>query len=117
MKKYLVLTILAITLSIVSFARSTEINNRSANHSAKLSKKQRHKLIKDLHLTKEQKLAWKASKKDFKVRQEAIKGNNALTEIQKKDQLRALHRERLEKMRSMLSPEQIKTFQMKMQNR
>ena len=111
MKKTILILLCSVLLLSIGHAQTSAPNGSGKQRSGKLSKKQRHKLIKDLHLTAEQKATWKASKKDFKVKQQEIKGNSTLSDIQKKEELKTLRHERLEKMRGLLTPEQIKTFQ------
>ena len=114
MKKFIVMAVLSLMLAVTVNAQDNSMKNAS-HKSGKLTKKQRHKLVKDLHLTKAQKSTWKASKAEFKVKQQAIKNNAALTEIEKKEQLRSLHKERMENLKTLLTPEQLKIFQNDMQ--
>lgn len=110
-KKVFLTLFFLIIVVFYAHSQETTINNTTTVNSNKLSKKQRHKLIKELNLTREQKATWKVSKKEFKIKQESIKTNSGLTEKEKMEQLRILQRERMEKMRTILTPQQIKIFQ------
>ena len=114
MKKIILMALLSVMLAVTVNAQQGIRHMGGLHKMGHLSKKQRHKVIKDLHLTKDQKALWKSSKSDFKARQKAIKSNSTLTPDQKKTQLQELKRERMEKMRTILTPEQLKTFQTEM---
>ena len=64
------------------------------------------KKVKDLNLSKQQKKEIKKNKKSDKVKVAAIKNNAALTQQQKKNQLIQLHKEKHDKLESILTPEQ-----------
>ena len=64
------------------------------------------KKVKDPDLSKQQKKEIKKNKKSDKVKVAAIKNNAALTQQQKKNQLIQLHKEKHDKLESILTPEQ-----------
>ena len=63
-------------------------------------------MVKQLHLTKQQKKEMKAYKVSSKKKKEAIKNNSALTEQQKKEQLEQLKSDKHAKLEAVLTPEQ-----------
>ena len=79
-------------LSIVLLLFSFTIN---AEAQVKHNKKERKEMVKQLHLTKQQ-----------KQQSGAIKNNTALTEQQKKAHLTQLKNEKQEKLEAILTPEQ-----------
>lgn len=67
-------------------------------------KKAKKEMVKQLHLSKQQKKEMKAV--SLKKKKEAVKNNSALTEQQKKDQLAQLKNDKHAKMEAILTPEQ-----------
>lgn len=114
MKKIIVIVLVSVMLAITVNAQQYSRHIKGMQKMGHLNKKQRHKVIKDLHLTKEQKSMWRSSKADFKGKERSIKENGTLTSDQKKMQLQELKKERLEKMKTILTPDQLKTFQTEM---
>ncbi len=110
MKKLITILVLALFVGQASFAQVTGMCRHHGHHEGKMTKKERHKMVKDLHLTSAQKSQWKASKGEFKSRAQAIKSDASLTEDQKKEKLKELKMERMQKMKSILTPEQIEIF-------
>ena len=90
-------------LSIVIILFSFTIN---ADAQTKHNKKERKEMMKALNLTKEQKVQLKSFHKSTKQENEAIKNNSALSKEQKKEKTEQLHKERHEKLESILTPEQ-----------
>ena len=65
MKKIIVMALLSVMLAVTVNAQQGSRQMKGMQKMGHLTKKQRHKVIKDLHLTKEQKSMWKSSKADF----------------------------------------------------
>lgn len=115
MKKLITIFILALFAGQASFAQVTGTGRHHGHHAGKMTRKERHKMVKDLHLTSTQKSQWKASKGEFKSKMLAIKSDATLTEVQKKEKLRELKMERFQKIKSILTPEQMEIFKKDMQ--
>jgi Spy/CpxP family protein refolding chaperone len=100
MKKILAFTVLLFTLTSASQAQQASSPKKEA------SKEERKKVKDDLNLSSEQASQMKEINKDFKDKFFAIKGDNSLTEEQKKEKFKELNRERMRKTNSILTPEQ-----------
>lgn len=74
------------------------------------------KKMKDLDLTREQKIKLKEIIQANKSAKEAIENNKLLTEPEKKKQLRTLQKEQLQKIQAILTPEQREKFKASRQN-
>jgi outer membrane protein assembly factor BamD (BamD/ComL family) len=72
----------------------------------KKHKKAKKEMVKQLHLTKQQKMEMKAFKATAKKEREAIKSNSALTEEQKKEQLELLQKKKPARLEAILTSEQ-----------
>ncbi len=84
-------------------AMANETTNSENGQSKKETKRQ---MIRSLNLSKEQKQKFKEIHQANKEKKESISGNDQLTESQKKDQLKELHKEATMNMNSILSEEQ-----------
>ena len=80
-----------------------EITNNENGQSKKEDKRQ---MIRSLNLSKEQRQKFKEIRQENKEKKESISSNDQLTESQKKDQLKELHKEAAMNMNSLLSEEQ-----------
>ncbi|MEO5997515.1 MAG: hypothetical protein ABIN89_12320 [Chitinophagaceae bacterium] len=97
--------IFAITLFIAGFAFVSQAQQAPSTKTE--TKKEEHKKrVADLHLTKDQKAQLKDVNKEFKDKARAIKDNQSLSKQQKKEQFTTLHKERMDKMNTFLTPEQ-----------
>jgi hypothetical protein len=67
----------------------------------------RREMMRSLNLSKEQKQKFKEIHQANKAKKESIESNGQLTESQKKDQLKELHKEAAANMKDILSEEQI----------
>ena len=88
---------------------STEMGmpNETINSENEQSKKEtKRQMIRSLNLSKEQKQKFKEIHQANKEKKESISSNDQLTESQKKDQLKELHKEAAMNMNSLLSEEQ-----------
>ena len=90
-------------LSIVIILFAFTIN---AEAQTKHNKKERNEMMKSLNLSKQQKQQLKAFHKSGKSERETIKNNTALSQEQKKEKMEQLHKEKHDKMESILTPEQ-----------
>lgn len=78
----------------------------NAEAQTKHNKKERKEMMKSLNLSKQQKQQLKAFHKSTKSQREAIKNNTSLSEEQKKEKIEQLHKERHDKLESILTSEQ-----------
>jgi Spy/CpxP family protein refolding chaperone len=97
--------LIAFTLILVGFGFASQAQQDPSTKQE--SKKESKKKIKDeLNLTKEQSKELKTINKDFKDKAGSIKANQALSTEQRKEQLAKLHKEKMDKMNTILTPEQ-----------
>lgn len=92
---------------VVIKADSVQAITNPGNKGDKQSRKER---FKELDLTKEQKGKLKEITQSGKAAKEAIENNAALSEDDKKKQLRNLQREQAQKIQAILTPEQRAKF-------
>ena len=97
MKK--ILKLLSIVIILFSFTINVDAQTKH-------NKKDREEMMKTLNLTKEQKTLLKSFHKSKKQEGESIKNNAGLSKEQKKEKTEQLHKERHEKLESILTPEQ-----------
>jgi len=76
----------------------------------KMNKQNRKERIKDLNLTKEQRIKMKSIRQSGQGSKQAIENNVNLTEAEKKKQLRALQIEQAQKVQLILTEEQKEKF-------
>lgn len=72
--------------------------------------------LKDLNLTKEQRVKMKEMRADNQAKKAAIESNSNLSDAEKKMQLRALQKEQAQKIQSILTEEQKAKFKAGIQN-
>jgi len=89
-----------LSLLLLLFVFTMSVAAQPAHH------KKGKKIIKQLHLTSQQKHELKTFHKSAKQQVTAIKNNTALSEQQKKEQLEQLKEKRHEKLEAILTPEQ-----------
>jgi periplasmic protein CpxP/Spy len=90
-----------------SIAQVTRKVNPSQAVQADTTKKNKKKeMMRELNLTKEQRGQMKESHQSMKQKKEEVNNDNTLTEAQKKDKMKALHKEQKQKMNAILTPEQ-----------
>lgn len=85
--------------------RQAEAKTRGANRFAETQK--------ELGITNEQAAKLKAQNEAFRNKAKAIRENESLTKEQKKEQTKALHAERKESMKAILTAEQIQKMEAK----
>jgi len=104
MKKLIVMACIA-----AGFTLSAQAQDSSAakiQHKNKHSKEWKHDGKAKLDLTADQQEKMKAMRAEFKIQAKAINDNSALTEDQKKEQLKALHVKNRQQMKAVLTPDQ-----------
>lgn len=89
----------------------------TTSSSGKMNKQSKKDRIKDLDLTKEQKMKMREIKQSGKSTKESIENNTSLSEEDKKEQLRALQIEQAQKIQEILTDEQKAKFKAGRQNR
>lgn len=89
----------------------------TTSSSGKMNKQSKKDRIKDLDLTKEQKMKMREIKQSGKATKESIENNTSLSEEDKKEQLRALQIEQAQKIQEILTDEQKAKFKAGRQNR
>lgn len=83
-----------------------EINPSQNTRTNTMQKNKKRAMMKELNLTKEQKGQMKEFHRSMNQKKGSIKNDNNLSEAQKKDKMKELHKEQKEKMRTILTPEQ-----------
>ena len=76
----------------------------------KADQQSRKDRLKDLDLTREQKMKLKEIREANKTAKDAIENNTQLSEQEKKKQLRTLQKEQAQKVQAILTPEQREKF-------
>ena len=101
--------ILVTTLFIAGFAMLSQAQQAPATKQEN-KKIERKQTIADLHLSADQKKQLRDVTKEFKEKSKAIKDNQSLSKQQKKAQFETLRKQRLDKMNTFLTPEQVTTL-------
>jgi Spy/CpxP family protein refolding chaperone len=112
--------IIVIVLSLAALSSSAQIERKPAvikTDSAQAVKpvkeadqQSRKDRLKDLYLTREQKMKLKEIREANKTAKDAIENNAQLSEQDKKKQLRELQKEQAQKVQAILTPEQREKF-------
>ena len=114
MKKLLALLFTAFILSSAAFAqkeRPVEQKPRMERHNERHEK---DKMMKDLNLTKEQKVQLKSQHQDMNAKREALKAQGNITVKEMREKQKALKAEQKMKVESLLTADQkIKMAEMK----
>ena len=113
--------LLAIALSFSLFALNVNAQvTRNVDPSQKFQRDSSHrrgdKMMKDLDLTDAQKAQLKANREDMKQQSDAIKNDASLTQDQKREKMRELHKSQKDKMNAVLTPDQKTKIQADRQN-
>ena len=117
MKKLFVFIISLSFFATNALAQVKREVNPSQNKQSNMVKKNKKKaMMKDLNLTKEQQGQLKEFKRSMKQKKEDINKDQTLTEAQKKAKLKELHKEKTQKMNSILTPEQREKMKEQKQN-
>jgi len=107
MKKLLAVVIslyFLISNTVAQVKRETNPSQTTQSNAVKKNKKK--EMNKELDLTKDQQAQMKEFKKSMKQKKEDINNDKTLTDAQKKDKLKELHKEKKEKTNAILTPEQ-----------
>jgi periplasmic protein CpxP/Spy len=88
---------------------SQTMQSDSSHHS------KRGKMMDNLNLTADQKAQMKTMREDSKQQRDAIQNDASLTQDQKKEKMKELHKTQSDKMNSILTPEQQATWKANMQ--
>ena len=104
--------ILLVTVSISGFSQVRRESNKVKEDSVTVvdtqkDKRSRRDMMKELNLNREQKQKLREAKSSNQSAKAAIENDNTLTADQKKVKLRELRKAQLEKLKTILSPEQI----------
>ena len=102
-KLFIIGIISSFCINIYAQEKTERLNQRD---SALPMNKQYKGEIRDLNLSTQQKKQTKILHKSVKQKKEAINNNTTLTQQQKKEKLKQLHKERKEKLNAILTPEQ-----------
>jgi len=83
---------------------------KTVDPNEKANKQSRKERIKDLDLTKEQRIKMKEINQAGKAAKDAIDNNASLSDQEKKKQLRELNKDQAQKIQAILTPEQREKF-------
>lgn len=100
MKKLFAITVLFVGFAISSYAQEAPSTKEETRKEAK--KKLKH----ELNLTREQAKELKGANQDFKDKAHAIKDDDNLTKEQKREKMQSLQKEKNDKFKTILTPEQ-----------
>jgi Spy/CpxP family protein refolding chaperone len=117
---FLSLILFAITSSAQVERKPVNINKtdtvQAAETGNKADKQSRRDRMKELDLTREQRIKMKELMQANKVARASIENNPQLSEPEKKKQLRELQRQQAQKIQAILTPEQLAKFKAGGQN-
>ena len=99
--------------SVITFAQVERVPQAKTDSLSGTSIPGKKDLIKDLDLSKEQKIKLKEIRQAGKARKEGIENNSQLTEPEKKKQLRELQKEQALQVQAILTDEQKEKFKTK----
>ena len=99
--------------SVITFAQVERVPQAKTDSLSGTSIPGKKDLIKDLDLSKEQKIKLKEIRQAGKARKEGIENNSQLTEPEKKKQLRELQKEQALQVQEILTDEQKEKFKTK----
>ena len=94
-------------------SKTDTISFSSANTNEKMNRKDR---LKELELTREQKIKLKEIRQSNQAAKAAIENNTGLSEEEKKKQIRTLQKEQAQKVQAILTEEQKAKFKASNQN-
>jgi Spy/CpxP family protein refolding chaperone len=91
-------------------------SGQAVNSDNTVDRQTRKDRLKELNLTREQKIKMKELMQANKAAKDAIENNAQLSEVEKKKQLRELQKAQAQKIQGILTPEQIEKFKASKQN-
>lgn len=116
------LVLLLLISSIISVAQverkpspSRQADSAMNQSAGNMNRNNRKDLVKDLDLSREQKIKLKEIREAGRSKKEAIENNSQLTEEEKKKQLRELQKEQAKNIQAILTDEQKEKFKAKRQ--
>ena len=117
MKKILVVLTILSGLFFTAAAQDKPVANMqnvNNKHALKQGKEDRKKMMKEMNLSKQQKMQMKAFKKANKGKMEALKNDKNQSDQQRKQSIMQLRKEQQEKIGTILTPEQREKMKEKM---
>ena len=115
----LIVLLTAVTASAQIEKKSTVIKMDSAQAAVSDNKpdnQNRKERLKELDLTREQKVKMKEIMQSGKAAKDAIENNAQLSDQDKKKQMRELQKSQMQKIQAILTPEQVEKFKASKQN-
>jgi len=112
MKKYISIVVLFTLISILSQAQVQRTPAKQKTDSAAVvadtmkDKKSKKEILKELDLSREQKVKLKELNQSMKASKEALENDTTLTEADKKAKLKVLKKEQAQKIQALLTEEQ-----------
>ena len=112
MKKYISIVVLFSLISILSQAQVQRTPAKQKTDSAAVvtdtvkDKKSKKEILKELDLSREQKVKLKELNQSMKASKEALENDTTLTEADKKAKLKVLKKEQAQKIQALLTEEQ-----------
>ena len=120
------ISVIAFALSLVTISASAQIERKpvvakadsaqTTGNDMKADKQSRKERMRELDLTREQKIKMKEIMQTNKAAKEAIESNTQLSDQDKKKQLRELQKSQMQKIQAILTPEQVEKFKASRQN-
>ena len=115
------ISLIALAFSLVTISASAQIERKPAvakvysaktfsGNDMKADKQTRKERMKELDLTREQKIKMKEIMQTNKAAKEAIENNTQLFDQDKKKQMRELQKSQMLKIQAILTPEQVEKF-------
>ena len=105
MKKLIALSLVASMFGFIASAQTERPNAEKEGRHHHNGRHEKHEMMKQLNLTKEQKVQMKAQHKEMKAQREALKAQG-LSSDQMKQKQKALREEQRSKMQTILTPDQ-----------
>ncbi len=107
MKEIIMIVISISFFAAVAKAQIKRESSPSQTNQNIQKKKNGKKMMKELNLSKQQRSQMKEFHQSMKQQKESLSNDNTLSDAQKQDKMKDLRKEQHEKMKSILTPEQI----------
>jgi Spy/CpxP family protein refolding chaperone len=101
---------IALFVAACAFTSQAQDKTQPSQQKHKAKKEWKKSGREELGLTADQQKEMKSINMDFRSQVKTVRDNTSLTEAQKKEQMRALHTKRQEKVKAILTPEQQQKF-------